>query len=45
VAKGLSPAPEPVRVSIGVAADREADPVVAGFLEEICGVVEALEGS
>ena len=37
VAGGLSPAPGPVRVSIGVVADREAGPVVAGFWRKFVG--------
>ena len=40
VAKVLRPAPDPVRVAIGLPAHREPDRVLAGFVEEICAVVE-----
>lgn len=39
VAKALDPPPPPVQVALGLAADREPDKVLAGFVEEVCGIV------
>ncbi len=37
VGRKLRPAPAPVRVALGLPAHREADPVLAAFVEEVCG--------